>query len=58
MAIGSLEAKKGRKPAGTDAWFWGQVGPNDEDDDLPLAWLNDLAVTPKPATPDSAEAEA
>ena len=42
----TLEKRKGETPKDTDAWFWGEIGPNDEDDDLPLAWLGDYAAKP------------
>lgn len=43
MALLPIEVKEGQEPKGTDAWFWGQIGPED-DDDLPLAWLKDFAA--------------
>ena len=45
-----IEAKKGAKLEGSDVGFWGQVGPNDDDDDLPLAWLADYAAEPAALT--------
>ena len=42
--MGSLEAKEGREPAGSDHWFWGTIGP--DDDDLPLPYLTEKGFDP------------
>lgn len=36
----TLEVREGDTPKGSDAWFWGEISPDDSDDDLPLAWLD------------------
>lgn len=46
MAMGSLEAKEGQEPAGSDHWFWGTIGP-DDDDDLPLPYLTEKGFDPE-----------
>ncbi|MBE2234432.1 MAG: hypothetical protein IAE85_13150 [Anaerolinea sp.] len=43
--MGSLEAKEGREPAGSDHWFWGTIGP--DDDDLPLPYLTEKGFDPE-----------
>lgn len=54
MSMVPLEAKEGRKPTGSDVWFWGQIGP-DDDEDLPLAWLAEYAAKPKAKSGDAGD---
>jgi hypothetical protein len=51
-----IEVRKGEDPKGNDVGFWGQIGPNDEDDDLPLAWLSEYAAKPDAANEATDEA--